>query len=206
MVDVAIAFDTTGSMSSKIDGLVACAAAMVRTLDGTGLDWRLTAVPFGDLLVFGDTIDESLPWCADVAVAEASLRSMRRNSGGGNDGESSFEAVLAAARKVGRQGALRVVLLVTDEPPLTHAVGAGQVLDELRGRDVLCSVISPDRDDFRSFAEMTGGTWLLIGSSVDMRSLVEAWGRLGGAIATRVRAVVEFGGSPQRALELEAGR
>jgi hypothetical protein len=205
-VDVVIVFDTTGSMDTKINGLVACAVAMVSALAQSGLDWRLTAVPFGDLMVVGDTIETELPWCSDPVSAERSLRTMRRNAGGGNAGESSFEALLAGVRKPGREGALRVVLLVTDEPPHTHTIKPAAMVDQLRQRDVLCNVISPDLAAFRSLAQATGGTWLQIAASVDMRSLIAAWSRLGGQIADRAEAVVRLGGSPQRALALEAGR
>lgn len=206
LVDVVVAFDTTGSMTDKIDGLVACTAAMVGVLAASGLDWRIAAVPFGDLTVAGDTIETDLAWCADVASAERSLRSMRRNNGGGNGGESSHEALLAAVRKPGRDRALRVALLVTDEPPLTWTISTAQVVDELRHCDVLCSVISPDLAGFRQFAQATGGSWLQIAANVDMGSLIAGWGRLGDHIANRARAVVELGGSPQRVLAIEAAR
>jgi hypothetical protein len=71
---------------------------------------------------------------------------------------------------------LRVVLLVTDEPALTHAVSPQCVLDALRQADVLCNVISPDIAYYRKMAEATGGSWLRIASHVDMAGLIAALG------------------------------
>jgi hypothetical protein len=205
-VDVVVTFDTTGSMTNKIDGLVSCATAMVAALAVSNVDWRVTAVPFGDLTVMGDTIDTNVAWCSDMGAAEKMFRTMRRNSGGGNLGESSLEALVASVEKPVRDGVVRVVLLITDEPPLTHALDPTSVVELLRHRDVLCNVISPDEPPYRSFAEATGGTWLQIAAHVDMASLVAAWTDLGARIATRASKVVQIGGSPQRLLQLEAGR
>lgn len=204
-VDLYVVFDTTGSMNNKIDGLVACTSALVGDLAQSELDWLLTAIPFGDLTVQGDTIDTSLPWVNNQKAADAMLRSMRRNGGGANSGESAFEAVNAALAKKGRSDGLRVVLLVTDEPALTHAVSPQCVLDALRQADVLCNVISPDIAYYRKMAEATGGSWLHIASHVDMGGLIRAWGDLGARIAARTSRVAELGGSPQRLMALETG-
>ena len=205
-VDVAVAFDTTGSMYNKIDGLVGCVSAMVTSLAQSGLDWRVTALPFGDLTIHGDTITDHLPWHSTTSAVDAMLRSMRLNSGGGNEGESSFEALIAAIEKPGREGALRVVLLITDEPPLTHAVTAATVERLVASADVLCNVVSPDLPSFRKLAATTGGKWLDVHSCVDLSSLIAEWTRLGDQMAVRARRVLELGGSPQQTLMRELGR
>jgi hypothetical protein len=154
----------------------------------------------------GTTTETQLTWCCDVDAAARMFHSMRRNGGGGNGGESSLEAVMASIDKTGRAGALRVVLLITDEPPLTHAIRPATVSQVLTIREVLCNVISTPLDAFQQLSRATGGTWLPIGSHVDMTSLVRTWGTLGEQIALRAARVVEIGGSPQRLLQLETGR
>jgi hypothetical protein len=204
-IEVVFVFDTTGSMNDKIDGLVACTTALVGELDASGIDWSVTTVPFGDLTVVGDTIEEHLPWVTGVHQADAQIRGMRRNSGGGNYGESSFEALEAALAKQGRSGALRVLILLTDEPPLTHNLDPDAVLASVVAADVLCFVVADDLPVYRSLAERTGGQWFPIGSLVDMSSIVDQLAGIGRTVALRAAEVRQLGGSPQAALELGRG-
>jgi hypothetical protein len=88
-VDVCFVFDTTGSMSDKIDGLVQAMDRLVGELGRLALDWRVTTVAFGDLTIPGDRIVDDMPFVRTVKEASAQLRSMPRFSGGGNMGESS---------------------------------------------------------------------------------------------------------------------
>jgi hypothetical protein len=53
-VDICFVFDTTGSMSDKVDGLVMSFESIEDTFHRLQLDWRMTAVPFGDLRVPGE--------------------------------------------------------------------------------------------------------------------------------------------------------
>src|SRR5580693_7478207 len=78
LVDIAVVFDTTGSMDDKISGLVACMVSFVEELAQLRLDWRFTVVPFGDLTVPGDRIVSDLPFVSEQTAAQDLVRSMPR--------------------------------------------------------------------------------------------------------------------------------
>jgi hypothetical protein len=141
--------------SGKIKGLVDCMAGFAGDLAELSLDWRLSVIPFGDLTVPGDRIDADLSFVACADGARRQLRTMPRFAGGGNEGESSIEALLAAIAKPWRPKAVRVVLLITDEPTL-GADRAKDLLRRLKSAEIICFVASPDRDCFRSWASGTG--------------------------------------------------
>lgn len=84
LLDIVVAFDTTGSMSNKIQSLVESLAEIVALLGRMQLGWRFAAVPFGDLMVPGDRIVADLPLVTGVRSAQAQLRALSRFSGGAN--------------------------------------------------------------------------------------------------------------------------
>lgn len=204
-VDICFVFDTTGSMSDKIDGLIACMTDFVDKLAELGLDWRTTCVPFGDLTVAGDRVDSHLPFVSSAHAAKQQLRTMPRFSGGGNLGESSIEAIFAAIGKPWRQAAVRVLVVLTDEP----ALGAHQeqeVLARLRLAEAICFCASPDLAYFRHWAESNGGSWLAIGPTMDTAALLELLRSLVrevASVAANVHALA--GGSVRKYLELTSG-
>jgi hypothetical protein len=171
LLDVSAVFDTTGSMSNKIHGLVQSMASVVGSLGRLQLDWRFVCVPFGDLTVPGDRVVDDLPFTASVASAQRQLRSLPRFSGGSNLGESSAEAMLAALDRDFRPNAVKVVVLITDEPALGRPQVLQHVGDRLTATETLCFTISPALPYFRDWANLSGGTWQLIGNSVDQESL-----------------------------------
>jgi hypothetical protein len=171
MADICIVFDTTGSMSDKIDKLIECMAGFVDELDNLSLDWRTSVAPFGDLTVPGDRVEHKWPFATTVEHAKAQLRQMPRFSGGGNMGESSIEAMLGALDKPWRPGAVRVVVLLTDEPALGEN-RAYSVLTGLQEHEVVTFVASPDLEYFKTWAKQTGGKWFKIGQSMDTGNLL----------------------------------
>jgi hypothetical protein len=207
MVDICFVFDTTGSMSDKRDGLIQCLIEFVDELARLALDWRVTVVPFGDLTVEGDVIVGSLPFVADPESASRLLTEMVRNGGGGNGGESSLEAMLAALAKPYRAGAVKVFVLLTDEPALTDRSNPAQIEAALRLGEVVTFVASPDLPYFRRWAEITGGAWYDIDSYFDysgvlgmLKGLVQQVARVAAAVHTLAQ------GSVAQYLELPPGR
>jgi len=172
MVDLCFVFDTTGSMSDKIDGLVECMVDLVRELAGLALDWRVSVVPFGDLTVPGDRIVADLPFVSERAAAERMLREMPRNYGGGNEGESVLEAIQAALRKPYRPGAVKILIVLTDEPALEGQLTTSRIEQDLLRAEVIAFVASPHHDYYRRWADVSGGAWLEIGSSLDYGAIV----------------------------------
>ena len=203
-IDVCFVFDTTGSMSDKIDGLVRCMDSLVAELGQLALDWRVTTVPFGDLTVLGDRIVEDQPFVDDVAAASRQLRSMPRFSGGGNEGESAVEAMLAACRKAYRPDAVKVVVLITDEPALGHRQALQSVDGALASLDAACFTVAPDLRYYRDWATRHGGEWRQVGAAVDTSAIIALFESLLARIAAVADSVHRLGGGSVRAY-LERG-
>jgi hypothetical protein len=171
-VDICFVFDTTGSMSNKINGLVSSTVDLVGDLAKLELDWRVTTVPFGDLTVPGDRIVSEMPWVTTRGAAESQLRAMPRFSGGGNSGESSIEAMEIALAKDFRTAAIKVLVLITDEPALqTHQNTASRMSLRLRQAEVICFTAAPNEPYYQEWARHCGGSWTQISGSMDNASL-----------------------------------
>jgi hypothetical protein len=170
--DICIVFDTTGSMSDKIEQLIVCMTGFVDELGSLSLDWRISVVPFGDLTVPGDSVELDWPFVATVDQAKAQLRQMPRFYGGGNIGESSVEAIVGAAGKSWRPGATRVAVLLTDDAALGGPNGIGQVAATLQRSEVIAFVASPEYHYYQEWATRTGGKWFKIGHSMDTGELL----------------------------------
>jgi hypothetical protein len=204
-LDLCFVFDTTGSMYDKIDGLVRCMASLVADLARLTLDWRVTTVPFGDLTVPGDRIVDDLPFVRDLQSASRQLGSMPQFNGGGNDGESSVEAMLAACKKPFRSDAVKVIVLITDEP----AVGASPqrvraVNKALGALDAACFTVAPDIDYYHDWARRHGGEWREVAAAVDTSAIMHLFTSLLARIAVIADSVHRIGGGSVRAY-LERG-
>jgi hypothetical protein len=197
-VDICFVFDTTGSMSNKIDGLVSCMVDFVGDLSRLSLDWRMTVVPFGDLTVPGDRVVADTRFVNTHGDAAVLLRTMPRFSGGGNLGESSLEAMLAAMGKHYRKGAVKILVVLTDESPLeSPQLTTGLIHSLLLSQEFVCFVASPDLPSYRAWAETTGGKWYLIRGGVDTTSLLAFLRDLMRDVARVSNAVHELGGVPR---------
>jgi hypothetical protein len=206
LVDLCFVFDTTGSMTNKIEGLITAMVDFVRELSGLALDWRVSVVPFGDLTV-GDRVVGDLPFVSDQAAAERLLREMPRFSGGANEGESALEAMRAALAKPYRTGAVKVFVVLTDEAALVAEVTPARVEDALRQAEVITFVASPPLDYYRHLAERTGGSWRDIDAAPDyqqMLTLLRGMARRVAAVADAVHKLA--GGSVAAYLQLPPGR
>lgn len=205
-VEMVVIFDTTGSMDSFIAPMTNCVSELAAGLKSGGVEWEATVVPFGDLLIAGDTIDIGQPWVTTCPQINGQLAGMQRNMGGGNGGESSLEAIeLGLARLREQPVAPRVIILITDDAPHTHDRSPGDIVTQLVATDAVAFVISPDMPAYRDFAQVTGGEWLNIYGSIDPTALALQIKNLGSKIATRVQKVLEAGGSAQGLLALEKG-
>lgn len=204
-LDLCFVFDTTGSMSDKIDGLVACMDDLVAKLGSLALDWRVTTVPFGDLTVPGDEVVINEPFITSVSAATRQLRSMPRFSGGGNTGESAVEAMLAACRKAYRKEAVKVLVLITDEPALGVQQGQHSVHSALSSLDAVCFTVAPDFSYFKQWASQHGGEWRQVRTSVNTTAIMNLFTSLLARMVEVVDSVHRLGGGSVRAY-LSQGR
>jgi hypothetical protein len=191
-------------MSDKLDGLVNSTADLVTELSRLSLDWRVTAVPFGDLTV-GERVVSDLPFVTTERDGHQLLRTLPRFGGGSNTGESSLDAMLSALGKPYRRDAVKIVVLLTDEPGLQSAqVTVQHVTDALRSAEVICFVASPNLPYFRKWATDNGGCWYPIAASMDTRALLEFLRKLVRDIPKIADKVHQLGGV-RRYLELQSG-
>jgi hypothetical protein len=197
-VDVCFVFDTTGSMSSKISGLIACMVDFVGELSELELNWRITTVPYGDLTVSGDRVVADLPFVRSYADAVQQLNAMPRFGGGGNYGESTLEAVVAALGKPFRPFAVPVLVVLTDEPPLTEDLSVAEVGEQITIREAICFVASPDLPGYRKWAEDNGGRWYKIDQRVDTTQILKYLRSLVRELPQVAQEVHELGGGSVR--------
>lgn len=206
-VDICFVFDTTGSMSDKVDGLVMCFESIEDTLHRLQLDWRMTAVPFGDLRVPGDRIVGDLPFVATAEGAKRLLRDLPRFYGGANNGKSSLEAVLAGLAKPYRPEAVTVLIVLTDDSPIESAqLTARSVSQQIHSQRAICFVASPPQLGYEQWAHDNGGAWYCISISMDVSGIVWFLSGLVAEVAQVARWVHELaGGSVKRYRELGSG-
>lgn len=184
-VDVVFVIDTTGSMSNIITALIDTCGRFAEELGASDFDARMAIVAFGDLTIDGDKIVRT-PFMPNAASIKQLLSRIPRFSGGGNEGESSFEALEAAWSMDFRPSAIRVLVLLTDEPALLSRLNPASVLTELRSRECVLFVASPNISYFRMVAEHSGGTWQLISAGAQLGHLLDTL----RAMASRIRTVV----------------
>lgn len=185
-VDVLICFDTTGSMDDLIAPLVRQVATFVRESDARGLDLRWGLIAFGDLRVPGDKVVR-YPFTDDRRKFVRALKGMPRFSGGGNRGETSLDALAAAARHPKwRPEAVHICVLLTDEVPR----GVGVTLEEcgrtLRERRVLLFCVSIRHRAYSWLAQVTGGEWWDIDQPVPFDEILARLARRVMTVATEV--------------------
>lgn len=201
--DLVFVIDTTGSMSDKIDGLIESCQSFVDRLAAKRIDWAAAVVGFGDLTVEGDRI-VATPFSSSADRVKALLRGLPRYSGGGNEGESSLEAVQAALKQPGfRSDAMKVVVLITDEPALQRKLRPSTITGSLREAGAITFVLSPNIKYFRSMAADTGGQWWNVETGGDFSQILAAFDRLAAKVASTVAAVHKLtGGNVQEYLSL----
>ena len=192
--DLVFVIDTTGSMNDKIDGLIESCETFVDRLATRHIDWAAAVIGFGDLTVEGDRI-VATPFSSNTERVKALLRGLPRYSGGGNEGESSLEALQAALRQPGyRPDAIKVVVLITDEPALQRNLRPSTLTGALREAEAMTFVLSPNIKYFRSIAADTGGEWWNVESGGDFSKILSAFDKMATKVASTVAAVHELTG------------
>jgi von Willebrand factor type A domain-containing protein len=201
--DLVFVIDTTGSMNDKIDGLIESCETFVDRLAMKHIDWTAAVVAFGDLTVEGDRI-VATQFSSNADRVKTLLRGIPRYSGGGNEGESSLEALEAALSQPGyRNQAMKVLVLITDEPALQRQLRPSAVSGKLREAGAITFVLSPNLKYFRSMAADTGGQWWNVESGGDFARILEVFDTIATKVASTVAAVQRLtGGDVQEYLSL----
>jgi Mg-chelatase subunit ChlD len=192
MIDIVFVIDTTGSMSDKIQGLLATCEKFVDDVSSMNLDYQVAIVAFGDLTVPNDSIVRT-GFTQKVSVIKDSLRNVPRYGGGANEGESSLEAMDKAMQSPFRQGAVKVIILITDEPALQHQMKASDIINRLRQQEFLTFTIAPAIEYYQTMAKSNGGKWYQISSNTDFTDLLEMFKQVSEKVSQVVSDVYKLG-------------
>ena len=191
-VDLVFVIDTTGSMSDKIESLLATCSKFVEDFNALHLNHRIAIVSFGDLRVRGDKI-QNTAFTSNVEVTQKSLRNIPRNSGGGNEGESSLEALDRALSLPFRPDAVQAIVLITDEPADQHQILADDMINRLVERECLVFVASPAQGYFKQMAQRNGGKWYKISAHTRFNDLLDLFKDLARKVSQVVSDVYQIG-------------
>lgn len=206
-VDIYFVIDTTGSMSDKIDALLRTCVQFVSVPATYNLEAGFVLVSFGDLKVTGDKVVVEVSLTTDIEKIKSGLASVNHNSGGGNTGESSFEAIAKALRVPGRPGSVKVMVLITDEPAHQDTYTVSQVQGMLAERDMLLYGLTPNIGYYRALIKARGGQWAQISSTSSLDMLRKLFEQLARDVSETVRQVIQLtDGNVGEYLRLTSGR
>jgi hypothetical protein len=192
-VDLVFVIDTTGSMSDKIEGLLATCSKFVDEFAALKLDYRIAIVAFGDLTVPGDKI-VSTEFSGKIETIKKSLRNIPRFGGGGNEGESSLEALDQVMGLPFRENAVKVIVLITDEPALQRRRRASDTISALSKQEFLAFVVSPNIGYFRDMATKNGGKWYQVSAAANFLDLLDMFRQMAKKVSQVVSDVHRLGG------------
>lgn len=204
-VDVVFVFDTTGSMDDKIEALLNTCSQFVDEAKSLDLDPYFTLISFGDISVIGggDRIELVVPLTDNIEKIKYGLSNIPRNHGFGNEGESCLEAIHEAFKISHRKGAVKVMIVITDEPALQHDITAKKVIQKLQEREYLVFVVAIDTPYYKSMALKNGGIWKEIGVDTDLSEILEAFKEIAKKVSEIAQEVHLLGdGSVKRYLAL----
>jgi Ca-activated chloride channel family protein len=158
-VDVLFVLDATSSMQAQIDGVQRGIVDFARQLSERGLDERIGLVTFRDELEGEPTEAVSFggtSFTEDYVMFSRQVQAIRA-VGGGDVPESSYDALRFAAGQPFRDDATRVLLLITDAPPLLPDKQTSQmseVIEDLRRRSVSQLHLVINQRDHNTYAPL----------------------------------------------------
>jgi len=203
-IDLVFVMDTTGSMSNKIEGLLATSERFVEEFAKMNLDHRIAVVAFGDLRIPYDRIERT-GFTSDIKVTRKSLRNIPRFSGGGNEGESPLEAIQSAREMSFRSDAVKVLILITDEPAHQDKYTTAEMTSLLMEDEFLVFVVSPSINYYKSLAKKNGGKWYQISASTDFTDLLDMFNDLASKVSDTVSNVYKLSdGNVSKYLQLNS--
>ena len=193
-VEIVYVFDTTGSMSEEIDGVIRTSIAFADELESKGRDYRLGLVTFGDVVLSVYRSDDTL---TDSAEQFKDWVSVLSANGGEGDPENTYGALKRALQMQFRSEAQKIFILITDAP--AHVYGdapdgggsfddpdlvLGRIGDLLNEKSISVYAITPSFPDFTSLAEITGGRFYDLDNNPDFTGIIE---EIGETIASQYR-------------------
>jgi hypothetical protein len=118
-----------------------------------------------------------------------------------------MEAMLEVFKLQYRPKAVKVAILITDEPALQHRNRATDITTKLKQQEFLVFVISVDEPYYKEMALKNGGIWKLIGIDTDLSEILAIFRDIAKKVSQVVKEVHLIGnGSVKRYLELKPPR
>lgn len=117
--DILFVLDCTGSMQGELDAIRDAMTGFVDTIEADGVQARVGLIAFRDRLI--DEEPELLQFAGSVFTSDPEIFRREVNTltatGGGDDPESSLDALMLALRQPFTPGRTKVIVLITDAPP-----------------------------------------------------------------------------------------
>lgn len=199
--DIMFVLDCTGSMQGEIDAIRDAIMAFADTIQSDGVRARVGLIEFRDRLIGEEarvlTFDGQ-PFTSDPAAFRKEV-SVLRATGGGDEPESSLDAVMLALRQPFAADASKVIVLVTDASPHIpdkETKSVEDVSQTIRGAGIqqfylVARVQDPKSQVYLKLIEGTSGLAFELGKGDDFRRRAEDFKRtlmaLGKTISERTR-------------------
>lgn len=191
-VDVVFVLDATGSMQGEIDGVRRGIAQFVGALQD--YDAQVGLIAFRDL--FEREEPQILRFSEGVFTADTSRFSEEmgaiRANGGGDDPESSLDALALAAKQPFRDKAAKILVLITDAPPKVPdktVPSVEAIVEQLRGARIDQLHLIIQESDYRSFEGLRNaapGERFALSETANRGNFALTLPTIGSAIAKRL--------------------
>lgn len=197
-VDVVFVLDVTASMQWALNDLKNGIGKFADALSKAQLNFRLGLVTFQDITYAGEKVEviqfEGAPFTSNAVIFRDKVGVLKAE-GGGDIPESSLEGVVEAVKLPFRQGASKMLLLITDAPPkvvpssnTASAVKAVADMVKDKGIDSVNVVVDQlDKDTYQPLKD--AGTVKGGGKYFDIRDLVRDEGGFDSLLDTFGRDV-----------------
>lgn len=161
-LDIVLVLDTSGSMKNVVPELEKLFKPVIEAYSSRELRVRYSLVTFSDKIrdvrEFTGSSELFLDWLSDIIPY-----------GGGDDPESSFDAMIKATELDFDTKSRKIVLLVTNSPAHNSEDGSGyslvdedDVLSSLKDKGFIPFMVTPDLDEYRGLKEKLNGIYFNI--------------------------------------------
>ena len=117
--DILFVLDCTGSMQGEIDAIKDAITSFAHTIESDGVRVRVGLIEFRDRLINEEhraLLFSGKPFTANPGLFEKEVAALKA-SGGGDEPESSLDALLLALKQPFADDSHKVLVLITDAPP-----------------------------------------------------------------------------------------
>lgn len=181
--DIMFVLDCTGSMQGEIDAIKDAITAFADTIESEGVRVRVGLIEFRDRLIGEEPrvlTFAGQPFTNDPAAFRREVAALRA-TGGGDEPESSLDAVMLALRQPFALDANKVIVLVTDAPPHIpdkDTKSVEEVVQAIRGAGVqqfylVVRTQDPQSQVYLKLLEGTRGMAFELGTGDDFRRRAE---------------------------------